>query len=92
MARVIGIVSGKGGVGKTTLASNLGIALSKFGRNVTLVDCNVTTSHLGFYFGLYDYPVTLNQVLKGEASLESATYFSNGVKIIPASLELDDLV
>lgn len=92
MARVIGIVSGKGGVGKTTIAANLGLALSKFGKEVTLVDCNVTTSHLGFYFGLYEYPKTLNNVLKGETTLNEATYFSNGLKIIPASLNIEDLI
>lgn len=92
MTRIISIVSGKGGVGKTTLAANLGIALSKFEKKVTIVDCNITTSHLGFCFGLYYYPKTLNDVLKGEASLNNATYFYHGVKIVPASLRLEDLV
>ena len=50
MARIIGIVSGKGGVGKTTLGINLGAALAHhLKKNVTIVDCNVTTSHLGLY-------------------------------------------
>ena len=91
--RVIGIVSGKGGVGKTTLVANLGIALTNFGKSVAAVDCNITTSHLGFNFGFYYYPITLNQVLKGEASLLEATYFHpSGLKIIPASLSVDDLI
>lgn len=92
LPRTIGIVSGKGGVGKTTLVANLGLALSSFGRRVTLVDCNITTSHLGFCFGLFYYDKTLNHVLRKEARLPEATYTPlAGVRIIPASLELEQL-
>ncbi|MDI6798411.1 MAG: cell division ATPase MinD [Candidatus Aenigmarchaeota archaeon] len=91
--RTIGIVSGKGGVGKTTLVANLGVALSKFDRRVTLIDCNITTSHLGFCFGLFYYNKTLNHVLRKEANLSEATYFHfSGIKIIPASLSLEELI
>jgi septum site-determining protein MinD len=93
MARVIGIVSGKGGVGKTTVALNLGAVLAqRFKKNVTVIDCNVTTSHLGLYLGMYYCPVTLNKVLRGEKNIEDALceHFS-GMKIIPASLSLADL-
>lgn len=92
MPRVIGIVSGKGGVGKTTLVANLGVALSRFGRRITLVDCNITTSHLGFCFGLFYYDKTLNHVLRKEATLSEAMYSLSGVKIVPASLELEQLI
>lgn len=92
MPRTIGVISGKGGVGKTTLVANLGAALSKLGRRPTLVDCNITTSHLGFCFGLFFYEKTLNHVLKKEATLPQAIYSMSGVKIIPASLELEHLV
>jgi len=91
--RVIGIVSGKGGVGKTTVAVNLGVALAQMKKDVTLVDCNITTSHLGFYFGLQYYPITLNHVLRGEVSPSDAIYtHPSGLNIIPASLSLEDLV
>lgn len=92
MVRIIGVVSGKGGVGKTTLVSNLGVALSKFGMDVTLIDCNITTSHLGFCFGLYEYSTTLNDVLKGNSFFENAIISLYGVKIIPASLSLEELI
>jgi len=90
--RVIGIISGKGGVGKTTLVANLGVALVNFGRSVTAVDCNVTASHLGFNFGFFYYPITLNNVLKKEAGIEDAIHYYNGLKIISASLSIEDLV
>jgi septum site-determining protein MinD len=77
MTRIIGIVSGKGGVGKTTIVANLGAALASFyKKRVIIVDCNVTTSHLGLYLGMYYHPVSLNQVLRGEASMDDAIYYS----------------
>ncbi|MEM5844243.1 MAG: cell division ATPase MinD [Candidatus Aenigmatarchaeota archaeon] len=91
--RKIGIISGKGGVGKTTLVANLGLALREFDRNVAIVDCNLTTAHLGFHFGFFYFPKTINNVLRGEAKIEEAIcYHPSGLKIIPASLSLDDIV
>jgi len=92
MGRIIGIVSGKGGVGKTTVTANLGFYLSQIGKKVTIVDCNVTTSHLGFNFGFYFYEKTLNNLLRGEANLSDVTYYYKNLQIIPASLALDDLM
>jgi len=94
MTRIIGVVSGKGGVGKTTLVANLGAALaSYYKKRVIIVDCNVTTSHLGLYLGMYYHPISLNQVLRGEAEMDDAIYDYSipGLKIIPASLSLDEL-
>jgi len=93
VVRIIGIVSGKGGVGKTTIGLNLGAALAHhFKKNVTIVDCNVTTSHLGLYLGMYYCPITLNKVLRGEYSIEEAIQqHHTGLKVIPASLSLTDL-
>lgn len=94
MGRIISVISGKGGVGKTTLVVNLGAALaSKFKKDVIIVDCNVTASHLGLYLGMYYYPVSLNQVLLGETRIDKAIYNYSipGMRVIPASLSLNDL-
>ena len=93
MVRVIGIISGKGGVGKTTIGLNIGTALAyHFKKNVTIVDCNVTTSHLGLYLGMYYCPITLNKVLRGEYTIEEAIQqHHTGLKVVPASLSLTDL-
>jgi MinD-like ATPase involved in chromosome partitioning or flagellar assembly len=88
---IIGVVSGKGGVGKTTIASNLSYYLSQVGKNVTLVDCNVTTSHINFNFGFFSFNKTLNNVLRGEAEIWEVTYKYKTLNIIPASLRLEDL-
>ena len=88
---IVGVVSGKGGVGKTTIASNLSYYLSQAGKNVTLIDCNVTTSHLNFNFGFFSFSKTLNNVLRGEAEIWEATYKYKTLNIVPASLRLEDL-
>ncbi|MCD6371112.1 MAG: cell division ATPase MinD [Candidatus Aenigmarchaeota archaeon] len=90
--RIIAVVSGKGGVGKTTVTANLGVALSEFGFRVTLVDFNVTTSHLGFYFSFSELPITLNNVLRGETHINNALYvISENLSVIPASLSIEEL-
>jgi len=88
---IIGVVSGKGGVGKTTIASNLSYYLSQVGKSVTLVDCNITTSHINFSFGFFSFNKTLNNVLRGEAEIWEATYKYKTLNIVPASLRLEDL-
>ena len=90
MGRVIGILSGKGGVGKTTLAANLGTTLShEYNKKVVLIDANVTAPNLDLHFGLYDESkFTLRDVLNGKASLEEALNVCSktGVKIIQSPL------
>ena len=87
MTRIISVVSGKGGVGKTTLVSNLGAALVKRGKSVIILDGNVTTPNLSLHLGIPFYPVTLHDVLKNKIPIESAMYHhESGLRIIPASL------
>jgi len=90
MTRIIGIISGKGGVGKTTTVANLGAALVDYGKRVVILDGNITTPNLSLHLGIPLYPVTLHDVLKKKAPIESAIYeHPSGIKIIPASLSVD---
>lgn len=93
MTRIISIVSGKGGVGKTTLVANLGTLLAtKFNKEVIVIDCNLTTSHLSLYLGMYYCPTTINKVLLGESHIYDAMHeHFTGMKVIPASLSLKDI-
>lgn len=93
MTRNIAVISGKGGVGKTTVALNLASAFANAHKmKTTIVDCNLTTSHLGLYLGTYHFPVTLNHVLRGENPINEAVYtIENGMDLVPASVSLKDL-
>jgi septum site-determining protein MinD len=90
MTRIISVLSGKGGVGKTTIVSNLGASLVKRGKNVIILDGNVTTPNLSLHLGIPFYPITLHDVIKKKAPIESAIYHhESGLKIVPASLSYD---
>ncbi len=92
MTRIIGVVSGKGGVGKTTMVANLGTALAKLGKDVIILDANLTTPSLGLHLGVPLYPVTLHDVLKGHAGIKDAIYsHESGLRIIPAGISLRDM-
>lgn len=87
MTRTIVITSGKGGVGKTTSAINLGVALNKFGRDVIVVDANITTPNVSIHLGAPEIPVSLHHVLSSKAEPEEAIYeHSSGIKVVPGSI------
>lgn len=92
MAKLITITSGKGGVGKTTTAINLGAALNSFGKEVIILDANLTTPNVGLHLGAPIVPVSLNHVLLGKAKVGDAIYeHESGTKIIPSSLSVKEL-
>ena len=49
MARIIVITSGKGGVGKTTTTSNIGMSLARFGHSTLLLMLMLVYVILTFY-------------------------------------------
>jgi len=90
--RVIGVVSGKGGVGKTTLVANLGTTLVKhFGKSVAILDTNLSTPNLSMHFGLDYFSVTLREVLNKNVPILESVYIHphTGLRIIPAPINLD---
>lgn len=92
MTRVIVMASGKGGVGKTTLAANLGIALSLHGEDVVTLDLDLSMANLELVLGLEGKPVTLQDVLAGNDIITNAIYEGpGGVRIVPAGLSIHGL-
>ena len=92
MTRVITVASGKGGVGKTTITANLGVALSTYGEETIVLDADVAMANLELILGMEGKSITLHDVLSGEASIEDAIYEGpGGVKVIPAGISLEGL-
>lgn len=92
MAKIYGIISAKGGVGKTTSAINLAAALNSFDQDTMVVDANLSTPNVGLHLGAPIVPVTLNHVLSGSANIPDAIYeHYSGLKILPSSLSTKDL-
>jgi septum site-determining protein MinD len=75
MTKTIGIISIKGGVGKTSTVTALGAALANdFNKKVLLVDGNFSSPNLGLHIGLLNPEVTIHHVLDGKAKIKDAIY------------------
>jgi ATP-binding protein involved in chromosome partitioning len=72
---IIAVGSGKGGVGKTTLAVNLAIALTKMGYKVGLLDADVYGPNVPLMLGTNEQP-------KAMGDNQIAPIQSNGLKVI----------
>jgi len=82
--RVISVTSGKGGVGKSNVVSNLAIAMSMQGKKVLVIDADLGLGNLDVLLGLSP-AYNLNHVLNGEKSLSEILIDGPaGIKIIPA--------
>ncbi len=90
--RIIALGSGKGGVGKTTVALNLGFAMASLNKKVLVVDTDVSLPNLDLYTGLEKPIITLLDVLNGSAEIQSAVYaIQMGLNILPCGSLLQSL-
>ena len=84
-AAVWAVTSGKGGVGKTTLSLNLGIALSRMGKQVLLVDADLGLANVDILLGASP-DLTLHDLLQGRASaLDVIQEGPDGLTILPSA-------
>ena len=89
MGKVIAVVSGKGGVGKSTVSAGLGRALSENGKRVLLIDCDAGLRCLDKLTGIGETLVyDLGDALKGSCTVNEVIYpvedYEN-LFVIPAS-------
>ncbi|MFW6094014.1 MAG: MinD/ParA family protein [Pseudomonadota bacterium] len=83
--RVIGVASGKGGVGKTNVCVNLALSLANLGQRVTLLDADLGLANVDVLLGLKPER-TLQQVLAGECSVADVLLPGpGGLQVAPAA-------
>lgn len=86
MTRFIALVSGKGGVGKTTAAINIAQALLQLKQKVLLLDANLSTPNIGLHLGVINSQATLNHFLHRQKNIKEITHLhESGISFIPAS-------
>lgn len=91
-ARIITISSGKGGVGKTNFTVNLGIALAKLGKRITIIDADLGLANVDVLFGIVT-KFNLSNVIKGEISVqESMVKGPYDINIISGGSGIMDLI
>ena len=82
--RVIAVTSGKGGVGKTSVAVNLAIGLADLQHKVTLMDADLGLANVAVLLGLHPLR-NLSHVIMGECGIKDVTIQGpNKVNIVPA--------
>jgi septum site-determining protein MinD len=87
MVRSIAVVSLGQGTGKTTLALNLGLALHNLNHRVLVFDTDFTKKNMLEHLDIHNIPMTIGQVLNGEAHINDAIYkHVTGLKIIPSTI------
>jgi flagellar biosynthesis protein FlhG len=82
---VIAITGGKGGVGKTVLAVNLGAALAAQGRSTMLLDADLGLANVDVLLGL-NARLNLEHVINGECALDDVIVTAPcGLRVVPAA-------
>ena len=89
--RSIAVTSGKGGVGKTSIATNLAIAFARRGLRVLLVDGDLSLANIDLLLGVVPQK-NLGDVVFGRASIEEVVLeTSDGVRLLPAGSGVEEL-
>ena len=81
--RVIGVLSGKGGVGKSFITSSIATYLSRNGLSVGILDADITGPSIPKAFGI-------KEKAYGEGSLIFPAQTNGGIRVISANLLLED--
>ena len=83
---IIGVSSGKGGVGKSTVAANLAVALAREGYKIGLLDADIFGPSMPKMFGLEDEQLYMHKVDGKEKIIPAERY---GVKLLSIGFLVD---
>ena len=90
-SRIIAVTSGKGGVGKTNIATNLALALCQMKHRVVLIDVDLGLANVDIVLGITP-PFNLGHVFRGEKSLQEVIVEGPlGLKILSGGSGITDL-
>jgi ATP-binding protein involved in chromosome partitioning len=79
---IVLVMSGKGGVGKSTVASNLAVALKRLGAKVGLLDADIYGPSVPTMFGVHGQPLTDGDKIR--------PHERHGVKLMSIGFLLED--
>lgn len=89
--QVIGVASGKGGAGKTTVSINLAVALAMRGHKVMLLDADLGMANAQIALGAHA-PFNISHVLNGSKTLQEVLITTTqGVRLVPGASGLRDI-
>ena len=83
--RTIAVTSGKGGIGKTTVATNLALALANGGQRTLLLDADLGMANIDILLGIHP-EITLLDVINGQHRLQDIVVAgAENLRVIPAA-------
>lgn len=89
--QVIGVASGKGGAGKTTVSINLAVSLAMRGHKVMLLDADLGMANAQIALGAHA-PFNISHVLNGSKTLQEVMISTvHGVRLVPGASGLRDI-
>ena len=81
--KVIGVVSGKGGVGKSLVSGELAVMLSRMGYRVGVLDADITGPSIPKMFGIHDKAM-------GDGEFIYPAETATGIKVMSVNLLLEN--
>jgi MinD-like ATPase involved in chromosome partitioning or flagellar assembly len=86
MGKIVGVISLKGGVGKTSSVISLAASLSSLGKKVLIIDGNFSLPNLGMHIKIIESDKTIHDVLEKTINIRDAIHETEWFDIIPGKM------